>query len=193
MATAVIERRRTGWDVILGILLVVGGFIVLGDVLLATVVSVILIAWTSLISGVFMLVGSLFRIKSGGAWSAALGGAVLTVLGLFMLRNPVIGAVTLTLLAGALFLTGGLVRVVTAFQSDTHKFILAISGVVSVGLGVYVLLNPAAATLSLLGILLGVQIVVEGLTLITLGRLRMGPAMQGRAVEPDLQASDDRV
>lgn len=179
MATAVIERRRTGWDVILGILLVVGGFVVLGDVLLATVVSVILIAWTSLISGVFMLVGALFRIKSGGGWSVALGGAVLTVLGLFMLRNPVIGAVALTLVAGALFLTGGLVRVVTAFQSDKHKVILAVSGVVSIGLGIYVLLNPVTATLSLLGILLGVQILVEGLTLIALGRLRVGDTSAG--------------
>ena len=189
MATAVIERRRTGWDVILGILLVIGAFVVLGDVLLATVVSVILIAWTSLISGVFMLVGALFRIKSGGGWSVALGGAVLTVLGLFMLRNPIIGAVTLTLLAGSLFLTGGLVRVVAAFQSDTHKVILAISGIVSIGLGVYVLLNPVAATLSLLGILLGVQILVEGLTLITLGRLHVEPTVQGQALEPDLHVS----
>lgn len=176
MATAVIERRRTGWDVILGILLVIGSFIVLGDVLLATAVSVVLIGWTSLVSGVLMLVGALFRIKSGGGWSVALGGAVLTVLGLFMLRNLIVGAVMLTVLAGALFLTGGLVRVVTAFQSDKHKLILAISGVVSIGLGVFVLINPITATLSLLGILLGVQILVEGLTLITLGRLRVGEA-----------------
>lgn len=172
MATLVLERRRTGWDVILGILLVLGGIVVLGDVVLATVVSVVLIAWTSLFSGVVMLVGALFRIRSGGAWSAALGGAVLTVLGLFMLRNPIIGAVTLTMLAGALFLTGGLARVVAAFQSAQHKLILAVSGLVSIGLGLYVLINPVVATLTLLGVLLGVQIVVEGLTLITLGRLR---------------------
>ena len=177
MATAVIERRRTGWDVILGILLVVGSFVVFGDVLLATVVSVMLIGWISLISGVVMLVSALFRIKSGGAWSVALGGAVLTVLGLFMLRNLVVGAALLTVLAGALFLTGGLVRVVTAFQSERHKVILALSGVVSIGLGVFVLINPVTATLSLLGILLGVQILVEGLTLITLGRLRMGEVL----------------
>ncbi|WP_448629839.1 HdeD family acid-resistance protein [Cellulomonas soli] len=173
MTTAVLERRRTGWDVILGILVVIGGFVVLGDVIVATIVSVLVLAWTSLISGVVLLVGSLLRIRSGGAWSAAIGGAVLTVLGVFMLRNPVIGAVTLTLLAGALFLAGGLARLVAAFQSPTHKAILGLSSVVSIALGAYVLINPAAATLVLLGVLLGVQILIEGLTLITLGRLRL--------------------
>ncbi|MGN8245902.1 HdeD family acid-resistance protein [Cellulomonas soli] len=173
MTLPVLERRRTGWDVILGILIVIAGFVVLGDVIVATKVSVLLLAWTSLFSGIVLLVGSLFRIRSGGAWSAAIGGAVLSVLGVFMLRNPVIGAVTLTLLAGALFLAGGLARLVAAFQSPTHKVILTISGIISIALGVYVLINPAAATLVLLGVLLGVQILIEGLTLITLGRLRV--------------------
>lgn len=176
MAAPVLERRRTGWDVVLGLLLIVGGFVVLGDVILATAVSVLLIAWTSLIAGVVLLVGALFRIRSGGAWSAAIGGAVLAVLGVFMLRNPHIGAVTLTLLAGALFLAGGLARLVAAFQSPNHKVLLTISGLISIGLGVYVLINPAAATLVLLGILLGVQILVEGLTLVTLGRIRIAGA-----------------
>lgn len=182
MTLPALERRRTGWDVILGILIVIAGFVVLGDVIVATKVSVLLLAWTALFSGIVLLVGSLFRIRSGGAWSAAIGGAVLAVLGVFMLRNPAIGAVTLTLLAGALFLAGGLARIVAAFQSPNHKVILTISGLVSIALGVYVLINPAAATLVLLGVLLGVQILIEGLTLITLGRLRL--------VTPDTAKAD---
>lgn len=179
--TVVLERRRTGWDVVLGLLLVVGGLVVLGDVVIATVVSVVFVAWTTFFSGLVLLVSSVFRIRSGGALWAATGGAVLTVTGLFLLRNPLLGAVTLTLLAGALFLTGGLVRVVSAFQSAQHKVLLAVSGLVSVGLGVWVLVNPAAATLTLLGVLLGVQILVEGLTLVTLGRLRVAKAAKEAA------------
>jgi membrane protein HdeD len=170
--SVVLERRRTGWDVILGLLLIGSSVVILGDTLLATVISVLLIGWLTLFSGVLMLVSALLRIRSGGVWPAAVGGALLTVLGLFILRNPLIGAVTLTLLAGALFLTGGLSRVVAAFHADRYKVTLALSGLVSVGLGVYVLINPVTATLTLLGVLLGIQIMVEGLTLIALGRLR---------------------
>jgi len=45
------------------------------------------------------------------------GGTTLTVLGLFMLRNPLIGAVALTLIAGVLFFATGLTRVGLAFTA----------------------------------------------------------------------------
>jgi len=173
MSTVTVERRRTGWDVVLGILLVLAALIILGDVAFATVVSVLVLGWTSLLAGLLMLAGAILRIRAGGGWSIALGGAVLTVLGLFMLRNLTFTAMTLTVLAGALFLSGGLARVVSAVQSGRHRVLLMVSGLVSVVLGLYVLFNPAGATLSLLGILLGIQVLVEGLTLILLGRVRV--------------------
>ncbi|MGY4643656.1 HdeD family acid-resistance protein [Cellulomonas sp. URHB0016] len=180
-STMVIERRHTGWDVVFGLVLMVVGILLLGDVAFATKLSVWFIAWTTLIAGTLLLVGALLRIRSGGAIWAAVGGAILFVIGLFMLRNPTIGALTLTLLAGALFLTGGLVRLVMAFQADQHRVLLAIGGLISVGLGIWVLVDPQAATLSLLGILLGVQILLDGLMLATLGRLRIRTAATAKA------------
>jgi len=181
-STVVVERRRTGLDVVLGAILIVAGIVLLGDVAVATKISIWLIAWTTLISGVLLLIGALLRIRSGGALWAAVGGAILTAIGVFILRNPEIGALTLTLLAGALFFTGGLVRIVMAFQADRYKALLAIGGLVSLALGIWVLVDPQAATVKLLGILLGIQILVEGLTLATLGRLRIRKA--GSATDP---------
>jgi uncharacterized membrane protein HdeD (DUF308 family) len=179
MAT-VFERRRTGWDVLLGILLVLAGFYVLGNAVLATAVSVLLLGWVALLSGVVLLVGAFFRIRSGGFWSAALGGGVLAVLGLFILRNPVVGAVTLTLLAGSLFLVAGLTRLIAAAQSPEARGLLIVSGIISVLLGLFVLFNLASATLTLLGVLLGIQTVVEGLTLLIAGRLRPAAPATGQ-------------
>jgi len=104
MTSLVVEQRKTGWDVILGVLLVIAGFIVLGDTVLATVVSVLLLGWLTLVSGIFALAAALFRIGRPGFWSAALSGGLLTVLGLMILRNVGVAALTLTLIAGALFL-----------------------------------------------------------------------------------------
>lgn len=164
--------RRTPWDVILGILIIIGGFILLGNVVLTTAVSVLLLGWIALLSGVILVVSAFFRIKTGGFWSAALGGAILAVLGLFMLRNPLIGALSLTLMAGSLFLASGLTRVITAGHFKEARWLLVVSGVVSIGLGLWVLFNIGTATLTLLGTLVGIQTLLEGITLIAVGRLR---------------------
>jgi membrane protein HdeD len=169
----VVQRRRTGWDVLVGVLLILAGSFVLGDVAIATAISVLLLGWVAFFSGIGMLVGALVRIRSGGSWSAALGGGVLAVLGLFILRNPVVGALALTLLAGSLFLATGIIRIFMSGHFGPDRWIVVISGLVSVGLGVFVLLNPIRATLTLLGVLMGVQILIEGTTLLVAGRVRI--------------------
>ena len=166
--------KRTAWDVILGLLLVAAGIVLLGNAVWATAFQVLVIGWTNLISGVVLLIGSLFRIRSGGFFSAVLGGAFLTVMGLFILRNPVVGALALTLAAGMAFFAAGLTRMVWAFRESEGKVVLFISGLVSLGLGFYVLFNLGTATLMLLGTLLAVQTLLEGLTLIAVGRVRPG-------------------
>lgn len=172
MEVPILERRRTGWDIVLGALLVIVGLVILGNAVLATTVSVYFLGWLALISGGVLFVASLFRIRASGFWLAALGGAILAVLGLFILRNPQVGAATLTLLAGSLFLVSGLARVVVSFQLPSLRWPLVVSGLASMVLGLIVLLNLASASLALLGILLGIQTLLEGLTVMIFGRWR---------------------
>lgn len=171
----VLQLRRTGWDIVVGALLIVASLVALGNVVLATAVSVLLIAWCALFSGIAMAVAGLIRIRSDFSWSVLLGGAGLAVLGLFMVRNPAVSAVALTLVAGALFFSTGMARIFIAVNLEKNRLLLVISGVISVGLGVWVLVNPGAATLKLLGTLLAVQVMLEGVTLIAQGRLRLTP------------------
>lgn len=170
MTSLVVEQRKTGWDVILGVLLVIAGFIVLGDTVLATVVSVLLLGWLTLVSGILALAAALFRIGRPGFWSAALSGGLLTVLGLMILRNVGVAALTLTLIAGALFLVSGVTRLVVAVENHAHRWVLLLGGLVSTALGLIVLFNIVAATYTLLGILLGVQLLVDGLMIMLIGR-----------------------
>jgi uncharacterized membrane protein HdeD (DUF308 family) len=172
MSDSALVVRRTGWDVILGIVVVIAGLILLGNVVVATAVSVLFLGWMALISGLVLFVAAFFRLRSGGFWSAALGGAMLAVLGLFLLRNTVVGALTLTLIAGALFFASGLTRVVAAGQAEEGRWLFIASGLISVALGLWVLFNLGTATLTLLGTLVALQTLVEGVTLIVVGRLR---------------------
>jgi membrane protein HdeD len=166
------ERTRTGRDLAVGILLLLAASFLLANVVVATAVSVLVLGWTTLACGVVLVVRALTGARSGSSWSAALGGVVLVVLGAFVLRNPVVGALTLTLLTGSLLLATGLTRIFSAPARSDARAVQLVSGLVSAALGLFVLLNLTTATLTLLGVLVGVQLLVEGATLVTAGRLR---------------------
>lgn len=180
MTDSILERTRTGGDILLGALLVLGGLVVLGHATLATAVSILFLGWMLLIFGVVGLVGALFRIGKGGFWASALTGGLLSVLGLVMLRNVGAAAVTLTLVAGALFLAGGITRLVVAAEQHELRGVLIFSGVVSTLLGLLVLFNLFTASFTLLGVLMGVEMLSDGVAMMVMGRVRMVPgAMTG--------------
>jgi membrane protein HdeD len=164
--------KRTGWDVLLGLLLVATGAFVLGDVAIASVVSVLFVGWTLLVGGVIAVVLALFRMRRGGFWIGLLNGALTLVTGLVFVRNPGVTLLALSLVTGALLIGGGIIRLVLAVQEPDQRLVLAISGVLSVVLGLMVLNRWPESALWLLGTLLGIQIVVDGVLLILLGRPR---------------------
>ena len=170
MSEVLIERRRTGWDVAIGALLLLGGVVLLVDATVATTVSVLFIGWLLVAAGVLGLVGAMFRIGRSGFWSAALGGGLLTVLGIFVLTHTGATALTLTLLAGVVFLVSGVMRVAASFQEPEFRFLLLLGGIVSAVLGLIVLFNLVQASLVLLGVLVGVQLLVDGLMMMLIGR-----------------------
>jgi uncharacterized membrane protein HdeD (DUF308 family) len=167
-----LERRRTSADLALGAVVLLLGLGVLAHAGLATAVSVVLLGWLLLVAGAAGLVSSLMRRHEGGYWSAALGGGLLAVLGLVVLRNQAAAAVTLTLLAGSMFLVVGIVRLVAAVDEPQHRAALLLAGAVSTVLGLLVVFNLFTASLTLLGVLIAVQIIVDGISLMAIGRLR---------------------
>jgi membrane protein HdeD len=170
-----LERRRTGWDIVLGFLSVIAGGIVLGHVALAGAISVLFMGWTLLLGGVALAINALVGWKdSGRRWDLAIG-ALLFLLGLGFVRNPGVGLLTLTLLAGSLLLVGGIVRLVAAFQPGAPRGLLLFSGVVTLLLGVLVLNQWPVSALWFLGTVLGIELILEGITTALSGRLRPMP------------------
>jgi uncharacterized membrane protein HdeD (DUF308 family) len=171
MSGVSVTRQRTTWTFVLGTLLVLIGLVVLGNAVTATAVSVLFLGWMLLVAGIAGLVAAVVTAGSGGGWSTAIGGGVCLVVGLMCLRHTDAAAVTLTLIMGALFLMSGLVRLVAAGASAEYRWPLLFSGSVSALLGLVVLLNLFDASRALLGVMLGIQTVVEGLTMVLVGRV----------------------
>jgi uncharacterized membrane protein HdeD (DUF308 family) len=166
------ERRRTGWDIVFGVLSIIAGIFALGHVALASAISVLFLGWTILLGGVALAISALVGWKDPGRrWDLAFGG-LLFLLGLGFVRNPGVGLLTLTLLAGSLLLVGGLVRIVAAFQPGAPRALLLLSGGVTLLLGFMVLNQWPVSALWFLGTVLGIELILDGITTTISGRPR---------------------
>jgi uncharacterized membrane protein HdeD (DUF308 family) len=168
-----LERRRTGWDIVLGLLSVVAGIVALGHVAAASLISVLFLGWTLLLGGVVLVVAGLALWKQGtNRWDLA-AGVLFVLLGFSFIRNPDVGLLTLTLLSGSLLLLGGMVRIVVAFQPGAPRAVLLVNGIITLLLGGMVLNQWPVSALWFLGTVLGIQLILDGLTTATVGRIRV--------------------
>lgn len=166
------ERRRTGWDIVLGVLSVLAGIFALGHVALAGAISVLVLGWTILLGGVVLAISAIVGWKEPGRRWDLVFGALLFLLGLGFIRNPGVGLLTLTLLAGSLLLVGGILRIVAAFQPGAPRALLLLSGAVTLLLGFMVLNRWPVSALWFLGTVLGIELILGGITTAISGRPR---------------------
>lgn len=163
-------RRRWGWVLLAGIVYFVAGWIALGSVVLATAVTVYLVGFMMIVSGVGEII-SAFRL-SGWARSVlwVLIGILYIVAGIMAVRNSLLAAVILTLVLGWSLVASGIARLVVAFslRQETSWGLLALSALVTIALGVILLIKWPTSSLFALGILMGVDLVMAGVGQIAL-------------------------
>jgi uncharacterized membrane protein HdeD (DUF308 family) len=163
-------HRSWGWFVALGLLLILLGVIcVLGEVA-TTVISVLVLGWLLLLSGIVALVHA-FQTRTWSGFFLYLLSAVLRGLtGFLLVRYPLAGAFSLTLLLATLFIVGGVFRLVGALSLRFPMWgWTAISGVIALLLGVMLLAQLPASSLWFLGLAVGIDLIFEGSGLIALG------------------------
>lgn len=97
---------------LLGIVLLIGGVFVLGDVVLASVISTIFIAWALVFVGAFQIVHAFSAVGWKGFVLDLLLGALYIAAGAILLTNPLAGTIKLTLLIGIIWIVSGLFRIV---------------------------------------------------------------------------------
>jgi uncharacterized membrane protein HdeD (DUF308 family) len=168
-----LTSTRTRSDLVIGGLVVLASLVILGNAAVATTVSVKFLGWILFTVGVVLLVGALVSIGKDGFWGAAIGGGLATALGVGFLRNTERGAVTLTLIAGMMFLFSGLARLAIAYQLPVARVPMLISGGIATLLGLVVLFNLFDASDNFLGLIIGIELLFEGLAIMIVGRTGM--------------------
>jgi uncharacterized membrane protein HdeD (DUF308 family) len=164
-------RAKWGWIVALGVVYVVAGFVALGSVVMATVASVLVVGVMMIIAGVAELINA-FQIKSWGKFLIwALLGALYIVAGFVTFENPLFAAVLLTLILGASLVAFGVVRIFLAFNMKREMpwIWVALSGVITLLLGLLILARWPVNSVYILGLFLGIDLIMAGTGWIGLG------------------------
>lgn len=170
----------TGWVLwlLIGAITLLGGIFALLNPFAATLAATTLAAWVFIFTGVLQIVG----IFQTDGWGARLWGLILALaflwLGITILGDPLRGVISLTLVAGLMFVATGIAKLIFAFRiRGSGYFVWALlSGAVSLILGIMVFTNFPQSAAVLLGILLAVELIATGITLVTFALLlRQGP------------------
>ncbi|WP_424967097.1 MULTISPECIES: HdeD family acid-resistance protein [unclassified Dinoroseobacter] len=157
--------------VLLGLLSLICGIIVLGNTVLASVAVTAVTGALFLFAGAAQIAGGL-QAESMGSKLFSIGmGALAAFLGISFLFHPLEGAISLALLITILLAVSGGARIVFAWTMKQTQFFwpMLISGALSILLAGYILANFATASAQLLGVLLGVELLFNGLGFTVLG------------------------
>lgn len=166
--------------ILLGALSLVFGFLALNFAVLTSLSVTFAVGALFVVAGIAQGVAA-FRDEAGVSKAlAVLLGVVMVVLGGSFLLDPFLGTIALSIAVTAFIAASGILRLIQAWQlRGTPTFwMMGVAGVASLALATFIVLNPQV-TPALLGIVLGVELVVNGAALIALGWHRRGRRGRG--------------
>jgi len=156
-------RSSWGWFLVLGIaLMLFGAFCILANIT-ATFATVFVFGWLLLVSGVFALIQA-FRVYTWSGFFLFLLSALLRgFTGYVLVRYPVAGAATLTLILASFFIVGGLFRAIGSAMLKFPRWGWAtFSGILSLVLGIMLLVQWPVSSIWFIGFAVGVDMIFDG-------------------------------
>jgi uncharacterized membrane protein HdeD (DUF308 family) len=147
------------------ILLIIVGFFALALPFEAGVAIAIAVAILVIVAGVVHLVGT-FAARTGGFFWRLLVGCAYLVAGVYLLLNPKLSLVSLTLALAVLFFVEGIFHIVTYFQvrSVPGAGWLLFDGIVTLILAVMIWRSWPASAVWALGTIVGINLLMSGFT-----------------------------
>lgn len=125
-----------------------------------------------LISGLVGIVTGVSHLVKGRNWFLGLLLSFIELgVGVYLVRHPGVTFATLVLIIGLVLVARGVFEVVLAFTEDsmaTQKMLLVLGGLLSAGVGIYVLLQPASGGVAFVWVL-GLYALITGPILVAMG------------------------
>ena len=161
------SAARTGktWSFGLGVLLVILGILAIGAPFVATMAVVFMTGWLLIFAGVEQIVYALQRHEERGLFTKLLLAALYIVAGVMLLRRPVTGAITVTMIIAALLIVDGVLEIVLAIRLRRAVATgwLLTGGILSLVLGFLIWRGLPNMSIYLIGTFLGIRLIFKGI------------------------------
>lgn len=163
-------RRRWGWFVGLGALLILFGMIAIGAAAAMTTALMLVLGCLMIVGGALQGMHAFSCRGWSGFFIELLTGLLYVVVGGMVVANPPEAAAALTLLIAMMLIFAGIFRIAVALSIRYHNWIwLLLSGVINVLLGVMIWKQWPLSGLWVIGLFVGIDMIFNGWTLVMLG------------------------
>ncbi|APR80945.1 Hypothetical protein A7982_06292 [Minicystis rosea] len=164
-------RENRNWFIALGIGSMVLGIIAIFLPFAASMVTAIALGWLIVINGLIEGYHALQNRGWGGAGWELVSAVVQVAAGLILVAFPLIGKIALIVIVAAYFIAEGALKLIRAAQ---HRGVrgggwLTFDGLISLALGIWLLVRGPVTALWVLGILVGINLLAGGLSMLLIG------------------------
>lgn len=160
-------RRHSLWYLVQSALMILAGILALVYPVLSSVAVVLFLGWLLIIGGILQGVSLIGARHVPHFWLQLVSVALFVIVGVLFLRNPGESLLTLTLLLIMFFMVEGISKVIFALTIrplPNWGWVLA-SGIVGILLALYLWASIPVTAVWLIGVLLGIELICEGVAL----------------------------
>lgn len=150
-----------------GALLFILGVVAINSSIVTSFAAVSILGWLLAIGGVIGFIMSFAIPNAGGVILGMVSSILSFVLGGLMVVNPGLSLATLTLLLSMYFIVDGVIRIAVSFSGKLeHWGWSLVYGLIILAFGIAVWTRLPISSLYIFGILIGVGLILKGITLL---------------------------
>lgn len=173
-------KKRSTWSIFMGVLTAALGVFLIAYPMATAAITTVLLGWVLIFVGIAQIVFALHSQSVGRFFLKVLLAVIYGIAGIVLAFFPLSGVAALTVVLGSLLCAYGIVAIVGAFQMrpvDGWGWFL-FDGIVTLLLGILVLARWPSSSLWAIGTLVGVAVLMGGISRIMLAtKIRRGAGM----------------
>ena len=160
-------KRHSLWYLVQSALMILGGILALFYPILSSFAVVLFLGWVLIISGVVQGISLIGAQNVPHFWLQLVSVVLSVIVGVLFLRHPGEGLLTLALLLIVFFMVEGISKIIFALtiRPFPNWGWVLVSGVIGMLLSFYLWASLPVTAIWLLGVLLGIQLICEGVAL----------------------------
>lgn len=163
--------KNWGWFLIYGIILILLGLVAISAAVFTTIASIIFLGSILMIGGIIALITTLtsWRHKTSAFILHLIMSVLYLIAGISLILHPIIGAESLTLLLAVFYIILGIFRILSSIIIRLPDWgWRLLSGLIALLLGIIIMAYWPAASLFIIGLFIGIELLFNGWTYIIL-------------------------